>query len=110
MPSRHVTFVLPFDDADDEDDYDSDFENSYELEEVIELDLDEEILLFKDDDPDPDSELEERTSFIDIKEYLIEIAFIEPLKLLFIKIPVLSSDRPTPILKSRALLDTRIKI
>jgi len=110
MPLHRVTFVLPFDDFDDEDSYDSDFENLYELEEVIELDLNKEILLFKDDDPNPNSELEEGTSFIDIEEYLMEMAFIEPLELLPIKIPILSSDRPAPISKSCALPDTRIKI
>jgi hypothetical protein len=79
MPSRRVTFVLPFDESDDEEGHDSDFENSFELEgeDELDLDLDEEILLFEDD-PDLDSEPEEGTSFIDIEEYLAEIALIEP--------------------------------
>ena len=79
MPSRRVTFVLPFDESDDKEGHDSDFENSFELEgeDELDLDLDEEILLFEDD-PDLDSEPEEGTSFIDIEEYLAEIALIEP--------------------------------
>jgi hypothetical protein len=48
-----VKFVLPFDDSDEEDGHDSDFENSPNSKE--ELDLNEEILLFKDDDLNPDS-------------------------------------------------------
>lgn len=36
MPTRRVTFVLPFDDSDEsdsgEDDYDSDFENTPDLD------------------------------------------------------------------------------
>jgi hypothetical protein len=79
--------MLPFDKSDDEEGYDSDFENSPELgEDKLDLDLDEEILLFKDD-PDLDLELEEGTSFIDIEEYLAEIALIEPLELPPAKIP-----------------------
>jgi len=110
MPSRRVTFVLPFDDSDEEDGHDSDFENTYEPEEEAELDLDEEILLFEDDDPDSDSEPEEGTSFIDIEEYLAEMALVEPPELPPAKIPILASDRPVPASKSRALPDNGTKI
>jgi hypothetical protein len=91
MPPRRVTFVLPFDDSDDEDGHDSDFENSPKPDEEAELDLDEEILLFEDKDPDPDSEPKEGTSFIDIEEYLAEIALTEPPELPPAKIPDLPS-------------------
>jgi hypothetical protein len=110
MPSRRVTFVLPFDDSDEEDGHDSDFENTYEPEEEAELDLDEEILLFEDDIPDSDSEPEEGTSFVDIEEYLAEMALIEPLELPPAKIPILASDRPVPASKSCALPDNGTKI
>src|SRR5271154_5109899 len=111
MPSRRVTFVLPFDDSDDEEGHDSDFKNSFKPEVEDELDLDEEILLFEDDDLDLDSEPKEGTSFIDIEEYLTEIALIEPLELPLIKILVLAPDRPPPpSLKSHAIHDIRTRI
>jgi hypothetical protein len=103
-------FVLPFDDSDEEDGHDSDFENTYEPKEGIELDLNKEILLFEDDDLDPDSEPEDRTSFIDIEEYLAEMALVEPPELPPAKIPVLVSDCPIPISKSRAFYDDGIQI
>jgi hypothetical protein len=79
--------MLPFDESDDEEGHDSDFENSSKLgEDKLDLNLDKEILLFKDN-PDLDLELEEDTSFINIEEYLAEIALIEPLKLPSTKIP-----------------------
>jgi hypothetical protein len=44
MPTRRVTFVVLYKDSDeldgDLDDYDSDYEDAPDLEEVIELDLD----------------------------------------------------------------------
>jgi hypothetical protein len=110
MPSCRVTFVLPFDDSDKEDSHDSDFENTYKPEEEAKLDLNEEILLFKDNIPDSDSEPEEGTSFVNIEEYLVEMALIEPLELSPIKIPILASDRPIPILKLRALPNNGTKI
>jgi Transposase/Homeodomain-like domain len=111
MPSRRVTFVLPFDDSNDEEGHDSDFENSFELEVEDELDLDKEILLFEDDDPDLDSKPEEGTSFIDIEEYLAEMALIEPPKLPPAKIPILAPNRPPPpSSKSRAIYDIGTRI
>jgi hypothetical protein len=110
MPSRCVTFVLPFDDSNEEDGHNSDFENIYKPEEEAELDLDKEILLFKDDILDSDSELEEGTSFVNIEEYLAEMALVEPLELPPTKIPILISDCPVPVLKSRALPNNRTKI
>ena len=111
MPSPRVTFMLPFDDSDDEEDHNSDFENSLKPKVETELNLNEEILLFKDDDLDLDSKSEERTSFIDIKEYLTVIALIELLKLPFIKIPVFILDRPPPpSSKSRAIYNIKTRI
>jgi hypothetical protein len=43
MHLRRITFVLPFNDSDDSDGHDSDFENSFELEEEVELDFDEDV-------------------------------------------------------------------
>jgi hypothetical protein len=100
MPSRCVTFVLPFDDSDEEDGHNSDFENIYKPEEEAEL----------DDILDSDSELEEGTSFVNIEEYLAEMALVEPLELPPTKIPILISDCPVPVLKSRALPNNRTKI
>jgi hypothetical protein len=108
MPSRRVTFVLPFNDSDDEEGHDSDFENSFEPEVEDELDLDEEILLFEDDDPDLNSEPAEGTSFIDIEEYLAEIVLVEPLELPPAKIP--PDCPPPPPSKSRAIYNIRTRI
>jgi hypothetical protein len=110
MPSRRVTFMLPFDDSDEEDGHNSDFENTYEPKEGIELDLDKEILLFKDNNLDPDSEPEDGTSFINIEEYLAEMALVEPLELPPAKIPILASDCPVPASKSRAFYNDGTRI
>jgi hypothetical protein len=111
MPSRRVTFVLPFNDSDDEEGYNSDFENSFKPEVEDELDLNKEILLFKDNNPDLNSKPEEGTSFINIKEYLIEMALIEPLELPPTKIPILTPDcPPPPSSKSRAIYDIKTRI
>ena len=111
MPSRRVTFVLPFDDSNEEDSHNSDFENIYKPEEEAELDLDEEILLFEDDIPDSDSEPEEGTSFINIKEYLAKIALIKPLELPLTKIPNLPSKASIlHILKSASYYNNSIRI
>jgi hypothetical protein len=110
MPPCRVTFVLPFDDSDDEDGHNRDFENSPEPDEEVELDLDEEILPFQDDDPDPDSELEEGTSFIDIEEYLAEMALIEPPELPSVKIQDILSKPAILGAKSRGYYNDRIRI
>ena len=111
MPSPRVTFMLPFDDSNNEEGHNSDFENSFKPEVEDELDLDKEILLFEDDNPDLDSEPEEGTSFINIEEYLAEMALIEPLELPSTKIPILAPNRPPPPLsKSCAIHDIRIRI
>jgi hypothetical protein len=87
MPFCCIMFVLPFNEFDDEEGYNSDFENSPELgEDKLDLDLDKEILLFKDN-PNLDLELEEGTSFINIEEYLAKIALIKPPELPPTKIP-----------------------
>ena len=110
MPFYYITFVLPFNNSNNKEGYNSDFKNSFKLKIKDKLDLNKEILLFKDDILDSDSKPEEETSFINIEEYLIEMALIEPLELPLTKIPILTSDRPIPISKSRALPDNRTKI
>jgi hypothetical protein len=80
-------FMLPFNDSNIKDGYNNDFENSPKLDKEAKLDLNKEILLFKDNNPNPNSKLKEGTSFINIEEYLAKMALIEPLKLPFIKIP-----------------------
>jgi hypothetical protein len=110
MPSRRVTFVLPFDESDDEEGHDSDFENSLEPEVEDDFDLDEEILLFDDDDPDLDSEPEEGTSFIDIEEYLAEMALTEPPELPPAKIPNIPSKPLVSGAKSRGYHDNGTRI
>jgi hypothetical protein len=88
MPSRYITFMLPFNESNDEEGYNNNFKNSFKLEreDKLELNLNKKILLFKDNF-NLDLKPKESTSFINIKEYLAEIAFIKPLKLPFIKIP-----------------------
>ena len=100
--------MLPFDESNEEDGHDSDFENSPDPEEDTELDLDEELILFEDDNPNLDSKPEEGTSFIDIEEYLAHVALMEPLELPPAKIPELPSDAPT--LKSRGYYDDGTRI
>jgi hypothetical protein len=110
MPSCCVTFVLPFNDSNEEDGHNSDFENIYKPKEGMELNLNEEILLFKDNNLDSDSKLEDGTSFINIEEYLAEMALIEPPKLPPAKIPVLASNYPIPALKLHAFYNNSIRI
>jgi hypothetical protein len=110
MPSYYITFMLPFNDFNKEDGYNSDFENIYKPKKEAELNLNKEILLFKNNILDFNSKLKEGTSFIDIKEYLTGMALIKPLELPLIKIPILVSDCPIPILKSYTLLNNRTKI
>jgi hypothetical protein len=88
MPSRYITFMLPFNESNDEEGYNNNFKNSFKLEreDKLELNLNKKILLFKDNF-NLDLKPKESTSFINIKEYLAEIALIKPLKLPFIKIP-----------------------
>ena len=103
MPSRRVTFVLPFDESNDEEGHNSDFENSFELEgeDKLDLDLNKEILLFQDNIPDSNSKPKEGTSFINIEEYLAEIALIEPPELPPAKIPDIPSQPLVSGAKSR---------
>jgi hypothetical protein len=88
MPSRYITFILPFNESNDEEGYNNNFKNSFKLEreDKLKLNLNKKILLFKDNF-NLDLKPKESTSFINIKEYLAEIALIKPLKLPFIKIP-----------------------
>jgi hypothetical protein len=99
MPSRYITFILPFNNSSEEDGYNSNFKNIYKPKKEIELDRNKEILLFKDNNLDLNSELKEGTSFINIKEYLMEMALIKPLKLSFIKISILVFNCPAFITK-----------
>jgi hypothetical protein len=111
MPSHRVTFVLPFNDSNNKEGHNSDFKNSFKPEVEDKLDLNKEILLFEDNNLDLDSKPEEGTSFINIEEYLVEIALIEPLELPSTKIPILTPDRPPPpSLKSRAIYNIRMRI
>jgi hypothetical protein len=93
MPSRYITLILPFNKSNDEEGYNSDFKNSFKLKEEnkLDLNLNKKILLFKDN-LNLDLKSKEGTSFINIKEYLAEIALIKPLELLFIKIPDILSQ------------------
>jgi hypothetical protein len=103
--------VLPFDDSDDKEGYNSDFKNSFKLEVENKLDLNKEILLFKDNNPDLNSKPKEGTSFIDIEEYLAEIVLIEPLELPLTKISILAPNRPpSSSLKSRIIYNIRTRI
>jgi hypothetical protein len=81
-------FILLFNDFKEDDGHNNNFKNIYKPKKRVELDFNKEILLFKDNNLNPNSELKEKTFFINIKEYLIEMALIKPLKLFFIKIPV----------------------
>jgi hypothetical protein len=91
MPSYRVTFMLPFNKSNNKEDYNSDFKNSPKLEkDKLDLNLNKEILLFKDN-PDLNLEPEESTSFINIKEYLAKIVLIKPLELPPTKIPDIPS-------------------
>jgi len=111
MPSCHVTFMLPFNDSDNKEGYNSDFKNSFKPEVDNKLDLNKEILLFKDNNLDLDFKPKEGTSFINIEEYLTEIALIEPLELPSTKIPILAPNcPPLPSLKSRAIYNIRMRI
>jgi len=114
MSIRRVTFILPFDDSDELDidfgDYNSDFKDAFDSGEDEELDLEEDIILLKDNDSpsDSDSEPEEGTSFIDIKEYLIMMSLIKPLILSPAKIPeifILGA-----LFKTRGYYDDEIRI
>jgi len=66
-----VTFVLLYNDSNELEggfnDYNSDFKNELNLEEEEELKLTEDILLFKDNNVNSESN---NGSFIDINEYL----------------------------------------
>jgi hypothetical protein len=66
MPFYRITFILPFNKSNNKEGYNNDFENSPKLREnKLNLDLNKEILLFKDNF-NLDSELEEDTSFINL--------------------------------------------
>ena len=107
MPSRYITFILPFNNSNNKKGYNSDFKNSFKLKVKDKLNLNKEILLFKDNNLDLNFKPKEGTSFINIKEYLIEMALIKPLKLSFIKILVFNYSPP---LKSRAYYNIKIRI
>jgi hypothetical protein len=71
MLDRRVTFVLLYDKFNkldiDFDSHESDFEDSPNLEEEDELDLKEELVLFKDNNPESKPK---DGNFVDIDEYL----------------------------------------
>jgi hypothetical protein len=111
MSSRYIMFMLSFNDSNNKEGYNSDFKNSFELEVKNKLNLNKEILLFKDNNLDLNSKPKEGTSFIDIKEYLTEIILIKPLELPFIKIPIFTPNcPPSSSLKSRVIYDIKTRI
>jgi hypothetical protein len=111
MPFYYITFVLPFNNSNNKEGYNSDFKNSFKLKIKDKLDLNKEILLFKDNNLDLNFKPKEGTSFINIKEYLIKIALIEPLKLSFTKISILILNcPPSSSLKSYAIYNIKTRI
>ena len=110
MPSYYITLILPFNKSNDEEGYNSDFKNSSKLgEDKLDLDLNKEILLFKDN-PNLNLELKEGTSFINIEEYLAEIALTEPPELPPAKIPDIPSQPLVSGAKSRGYHDNGTRI
>jgi hypothetical protein len=111
MPFYYITFVLPFNNSNNKEGYNSDFKNSFKLKIKDKLDLNKEILLFKDNNLDLNFKPKEGTSFINIKEYFMKIALIKPLELSFIKIFVFTPDySPSLLLKSRVIYDIKTRI
>jgi hypothetical protein len=101
MSIHYVTFVLPFDDSDEldssKDDYNSDFENTPNPDKQVELPLDKEIILLEDnDDPSNKDEAKEGTSFVNIKEFLVELVLIEPPELPPAIISIIPSNTTKP--------------
>jgi hypothetical protein len=117
MPTRRVTFVVPYEDSDesdgDLDDYDSDYKDAPNPEEVAELDLDQDIILLEDNNnlSNSDSKEKEGTSFIDIKEFLAHLALIKPLELSPALIPKLPPDHvPRAPAKAHSYYDNGTRI
>jgi hypothetical protein len=113
MPIRRVTFILLFNNSNEsdsgKDNYDSDFENTPNLDKHEELPLDKEIILLEDNnDPFNDNKPEEGTSFVDIEEFLTELTLIKPLELPPAKIPEIPST--TPKLKAKNYYNNRTRI
>jgi hypothetical protein len=117
MPTRHITFIVPYKDSNeldsDLDDYDSDYKDAPNLEEEEELDLDQDIILLEDNDnlSDSNSKLEEGTSFINIKEFLAYLALIKPPELSPALIPKLPPNLvPRAPLKAHSYYNDRTRI
>jgi hypothetical protein len=103
--------VLPFNNSNNEDGYNSDFKDSPKPDEEAELDLNKEVLLFEDNNPNFNSKPEEGTSFINIEEYLAKIVLIEPQELPPIKIPnLLSKASILRVLKSASYYNNGTRI
>jgi hypothetical protein len=101
--------VLLYDDSNESeggfDDHDSDFKNELNLEEEEELELTEDILLFKDNNINSESD---DGSFVNINKYLQELTLKEPKPLPPAKIPdILIKTRD---LKSRGYFDNSTRI
>jgi hypothetical protein len=117
MPTRRVTFVVPYKDSDksdgDLDDYDSDYKDAPDPEEEEELDLDQDIILLEDNDDlfNSNSEPEEGTSFVDIEEFLAHLALVEPPELSPALIPELPPNLvPRAPLKAHSYYDDGTRI
>lgn len=117
MPTRRVTFILLYKDSNelnsDLDNYNSDYKDTPDLEEVIELDLDQNIILVEDNNnlSDSDSKQEEGTSFVNIKEFPAYLALIKPLELSPVLIPKLPPNPvPKALLKAHSYYNNRTQI
>ena len=113
MPTRRVTFILPFDDSNEldssKDNYNSDFKNTLDLDEQVELPLDEEIILLEDNNnPSNKDKAKEGTSFVNIKEFLTKLALIEPPELPPAIIPIILSNIIKP--KAQNYYNNRTRI
>jgi hypothetical protein len=83
MAPCRVTFILPFNDSNkldlDLNNYNSDFKDTSNLKDKLELSLDKNIILIEDNNDPSNSKpkLEEGTSWVNIKEYLAPLIIIE---------------------------------
>ena len=115
MSTRRVTFILLFNNSNksdsSEDNYNSNFKNTPNLNNHKELPLDKEIILLEDnDDPSNNNKPKEGASFINIEEFLIELTLIKPPELPSTKIPEIPSTTPKPKAKNYYNNRTQIQV